>query len=48
MNPVIEWKHGISKNDQIKLNEKLENISTEIIELTNINESSHEEAIVIF
>ena len=45
---MIERKHEISTNDKIKFNENLENGSTEIIELTNINESSHEEAIVIF
>ena len=45
---MIEWKHGISTNDKIIFNENLENVLTEIIELTKINESSHEEAIVIF
>ena len=43
---VRECKHGISTNDRIKFNEKIENVSIEIIELTNIDESSHEEAIV--
>ena len=35
-------------NDIIIFNEKLENLATEIIEQTNIDESSHEQAILIF
>ena len=38
-NLVPEWKHGICPNDIIILNEKLENVSTTIIELTNIYKS---------
>ena len=35
-------------NDIIALNEDLESLSTSIIELVNIDESSHENEIVIF
>ena len=45
---VKKWKILIGPNYIITFNENLENISTSIIELANINESSHEEAIVIF
>ena len=45
---VTKGQHGIGHNYIIALNESLEFISTSIIELVNIGESSHEEAIVIF
>ena len=45
---VKKWKYGIRINDIITSNEYLENISIEIIELTNIDDSSHEQLIVIF
>ena len=44
---VTEQKHGIGHNTKIAFNKDLENISTEITEQTNIDESSHEEAILI-
>ena len=44
---IIQWKHGISPNDIITFNKVLEFISTSIIKLVNIDESSHEEAVVI-
>ena len=44
---VTVWKHGICPHYITRFNEELENISTEIIEMTNMNESSHEESIVI-
>ena len=46
-NLVTECKHGIVPNGIITFNEELENLSTAIIELPNIDESSHEEAISI-
>ena len=42
-----EWKHGIGPNDIITFNEELEFLLTSIIEIFNIDEYSHEEAIVI-
>ena len=45
---VSKWKHGIGPNDIITFNEEFEFLSTWIIELVNIDESSHESAIVIF
>ena len=39
-NIVTKWKFGIGKNDIYTLYEKLENISTSIIEITNNYESS--------
>ena len=45
---VQKWKHGIGPNDIISYNEKLKFNASSIIELININDSSHEEAIVIF
>ena len=44
---VEKWKHGIIPTDIITFNVELEIISRVIIELVNIYESSHEEAIVI-
>ena len=38
----------VGPNDKMTFNEELENISTSIIKLANIDESSHKEAIVIF
>ena len=43
---VKKWKHGISTYDKITFNENWENVSTEVIESTNIDESLHEEALV--
>ena len=45
---VTECKHGIGNNYIITFDEELEFLSTSIIELVNIDESSHEEAILIF
>ena len=45
---VKKWKHRICPNDIISFNEELELNSTSIIELVNINDYSHEEAIVIY
>ena len=45
---VTKWKHWIGPNYILSSNEELELNSTLIIELVNIDESSHEEAIVIF
>ena len=45
---VIKWKHGIGPNDMVTFNEELEFLSASIIELVNIDESSHENVIVIF
>ena len=45
---VPKQKHGIGPIAIIAFNEELEFISTSIIELINIDESSHENAIVIF
>ena len=47
INIVTKWKHGTSTNDIIIFNENLENVSTALIELKNIDESSHEEAPVL-
>ena len=44
----IKWKYMVGPNDKMTFNEELENISTSIIKLANIDESSHKEAIVIF
>ena len=44
---VTKWKHGIGTNDITTFNDELENISISIIELVNIIESSHKEAMVI-
>ena len=44
---VTEWKYGISTNDIITFNGELEFLSTSIIELVNIDESLHENSIVI-
>ena len=45
---VIKCKHGIGPNDIITFNEELWFLSISFIELVNIDESSHEEAILIF
>ena len=45
---VAKWKHVIGTNDIITFNEEIEFISTSVIEKVNIDESSHENAIVIF
>ena len=45
---LTKWNHVIGPNNIITLNEWLENIPTSIIELADIDESSHEEVIVIF
>ena len=45
---VTKWKHGIVPNDVIKFNEELYFLSTSTIELGNIDESPHEDSIVIF
>ena len=45
---ITKWKHEIGPNDIIKFNEELEFLSTSTIELVNINESSPEEAAIIF
>ena len=42
------WHYGIDTNDIITKNEGLEFLPTSIIEIINIDELSHEEAIVIF
>ena len=47
-NIVAKWKHVIGPNDIITFNEEIEFISTSVIEKVNIDESSHENAIVIF
>ena len=44
---VTEFKHAIGPDDIIKFNSLLENVSTATIELTNIDEYSHEKEIVI-
>ena len=43
---AIKCEHGIGTNDIILFNEQLEILSTSIIELVNIYESSHKEAVV--
>ena len=45
---VSKLNHGIVPDDIITFNEELEFLSTSIIELVNIDESSHEQVIVIF
>ena len=45
---ATKCKHGIGPNDIILFNEQLEIISTSIIELVNIYDSSHKESIVNF
>ena len=45
---VKKWKYVIYPNDITMFNEELEYLLTSIIELGNIDESSHEEAVVIF
>ena len=47
-NILTECKHAISTNDILTFNETLENLSTDIVEWTNIYESSYEESIVNF
>ena len=42
-----EWKHVIGLIDIIIFNEELEFLSTSIIEIINIDESLHKNAIVI-
>ena len=44
---VSIWKHRIGPIDIFTFNEELEFISTSIIELINIDESSHENTIII-
>ena len=44
---VLKWKHEIVPIDIFTFNEELEFLSTSIIELINIDESSHENKIVI-
>ena len=45
---VSKWKHGIVPIDIIIFSEELEFLSTSVIETINIDESSHENTIVIF
>ena len=45
---VTKWKHIIVPNDIFTFNEELEILSMSVIELVYIDESSHEESIVIF
>ena len=45
---VSKWKHGIGPIHIITCNYELEFLSTSIIELINIDESLHENSIVIF
>ena len=45
---VTYWKHRIYINYIVKFNESLENLSMPIVELTNIDELSHEYGVVIF
>ena len=45
---VSIWKHGIGPIDIFTFNEELEFLLTSIIELINIDESSHENKIVIY
>ena len=45
---VSKWKHGIGPIDIVTFNEELESLSISIIELINIDESSHENVILIF
>ena len=45
---VLKFIHGIVPNDILTLNEELESLSTSIIKLVNIYESSHEEEILTF
>ena len=44
---VTEWKHGTSTSDIITFNEKLENVSTSLIELINIYAYSYDGALVV-
>ena len=44
---VTKLKHGIFPKDRITINKELEILTTSVKELTNIDESSHENAIVI-
>ena len=41
-------KNGITYDDIIKFNEDLEIVSTSIVEITNIGESSNENKLTIF
>ena len=45
-NIVTKQNNGISTDDIVTFNEFLENVSTAIVELTNIDESSHKQEIV--
>ena len=45
---VMEWKYGIYFNNIVTHNLSNENLSTLILEITNIDESSHEISIAIF
>ena len=45
---VSKWRHEIGPINIITFNEKLEFISNSNIELFNIDESSHENSIVVF
>ena len=44
---VIKWKNGIGPDNITTFNEQLEFLSASIIELANIDEYLHENAIVI-
>ena len=44
---VTEWKHGTSTSDIITFNEKLENVSTSLIELIKIYAYSYDGALVV-
>ena len=45
-NILTECKHAISTNDILTFNKTLENLSADIVEWTNIYESSYEDSIV--
>ena len=44
---VIEWRHGIYFNNIVTHNLSDENLSTLIVEITNIDESLHERGVSI-
>ena len=48
LNILTDWKHVISTDGIIPFNVAPEKLSTEMIELTNIDQSSYEEKITFF
>ena len=42
-----EWKQGMSINDIVPFSEKFVHLSTAMVEMTNIDDSSHKDGVAI-